>query len=138
MKDAFHAIGAFFQALGADINTAPPAFAYQVQKLSFAATGSFAGLETQANDLVNNVCKAVGENLGSAQSGLLKDFSLFIRVVNDSPGKWLLGKILHDVPTIVALGLPALPQGNYNGLVDQLGDDWVAGITFIDSILEVL
>ena len=182
MKDAFHAIGAFFQALGADIaaavewlkhnvidlikaawangqkiatfiNTAPPAFAYQVQKLSFAATGFFTGLETQANDLVNNVCQAVtGETLGSAplppppsdtgsssaQSGLLKDASLFIRVVNDSPGKWLLDKILHDVPTIVALGLPAPPQGNYNGLVDQLGDDWVAGITFIDSILEFL
>jgi hypothetical protein len=182
MKDAFHAIGAFFQALGADIvaavewlkhnvidlikaawangqtiatfiNTAPPAFAYQVQKLSFETAGFFTGLETQANDLVNNVCQAVtGETLGSAplppppsdtgsssaQSGLLKDFSLFIRVVNDSPGKWLLDKILHDVPSIVALGLPTLPQGNYNGLVDQLGDDWVAGISFIDSILEFL
>jgi hypothetical protein len=182
MKDAFHAIAGFFQALGADIvaavewlkhnvidllkaawangqtiaafiDTAPPAFAYQVQKLSFETTGFFTGLETQANGLINNVCQAVtGETLGSApqpppptdtgsgsaQSGLLKDAKLFIKVVNDSPGKWLLDKLLHDVPSIVSLGMPTLPQANYNGLVNQLGDDWVAGITFADSILEFL
>ena len=180
MKDAFHAIGGFFQALGADIvealewlkhnvidllkdawanagtiatfiGSAPPAFAYQVQQLEFSADNFFINLETETTDLINKVAVALtGMTVGSpaqqptppsdtgstsSQSRLLKDIGEFTKVINDSPGKWLLDKITADVPPIASLGVPLLPQANYETLTEDLATDWNAGMQFVQSLL---
>jgi hypothetical protein len=179
MKDAFHAIGGFFQALGADIaeaiqwlkhnvldllkdawanagtiatfiDSAPPAFAYQVQQLEFSANNFFTGLETETTNLINEVAVALtGMTVGSpaqqptpssdtgstsSQSRLLKDVGEFTKVINDSPGKWLLDKITADVPPIVSLGVPLLPQANYETLTEDLATDWNKGMQFVQSL----
>jgi hypothetical protein len=178
IKDAFHAIGGFFQALGADITEAlqwlkhnvlellqaardngeqiatfigsgPAAFSYQVQKLSFETANFFTNLTNKANTLIGNVETAVtGETLAkapqqanptdtgssSAQSGLAKDFGLFTKVINDTPGMWLWHKLEHDVPSVASLGLPTFTQANYTDLVTQMGTDWTAGKDFIESV----
>ena len=178
MKDAFHAIGGFFQALGADIieglqwlkhnvlellqaawdngekiatfiGSAPAAFISQVNTLSFETKNFFTSLATEANTLIGNVETAVtGETLAkapqqapptdtgssSAQSGLAKDFGLFTKVINDTPGMWLWHKLEQDVPPVASLGLPTFTQGNYTDLVNQMGDDWTTGKAFIESV----
>jgi hypothetical protein len=178
MKDAYHAIGGFFQALGADIDealqwlkhnvlallkaawdngeqiatfigTGPAAFSYQVQKLSFETANFFTSLTSQANTLIGNVETAVtGETLAkapqqtdptdtgssSAQSGLAKDFGLFTKVINDTPGMWLYHKLQQDVPPVASLGLPTFTQASYTDLVTQMGTDWTAGKDFIESV----
>jgi hypothetical protein len=177
MKDAFHAIGGFFQALGADIieglqwlkhnvlellqaawgngekiatfiGSAPAAFTSQVSTLSFETKDFFTSLTNEANTLIGNVETAVtGETLAkapqqtpptdtgssSAQSGLAKDFGLFTKVINDTPGMWLWHKLEQDVPPVASLGLPTFTQGNYTDLVNQMGDDWATGKAFIES-----
>lgn len=133
------------------IGTAPDAFAYQVQQLEFSANNFFAKLETETTDLINGVAAALtGMTVGSpakqptppsntgstsSQSGLLKDVGEFTKVINDAPGKWLLDKITADVPPIVSLGVPLLPQANYETLTEDLATDWNAGMQFVQSLL---
>lgn len=178
MKDAFHAIGGFFQALGADIleglqwlkhnvlellkaawdngqqiatfiGSAPAAFSSQVNTLSFKTDTFFTDLADKAHGLISTAENAVtGETLAKApqqtsppgtgssgaQSGLAKDFGLFTKVINDTPGMWLWHKLEQDVPSVATLQLPTFTQGDYTVLVNQLGVDWTAGKDFIESV----
>ncbi len=182
IKDAFHAIGGFFQALGADIENgvgwllhnvidllkaawangktvasaigaAPAGLATQVQKLNFTVDNFFTNAESEVTDWINNkLAPAVnGKTLGSApnqtppasgdtgsssaQSGLAKDFGMFTRVINDTPGMWLYHKFQQDVPPIVSLGMPNVTQSKYDTIVnDQLATDWADGIALIEAL----
>jgi hypothetical protein len=182
IKDAFHAIGGFFQALGADIENgvgwllhnvidllkaawangqtvasaigaAPAGLATQVQKLNFTVDNYFTNAESEVTDWINNkLAPAVsGKTLGSApnqtppasgdtgsssaQSGLAKDFGMFTRVINDTPGMWLYHKFQQDVPPIVSLGMPNVTQSKYDTIVnDQLATDWADGIALIEAL----
>ncbi len=182
IKDAFHAIGGFFQALGADIENgvgwllhnvidllkaawangktvanaigaAPAGLATQVQKLNFTVDNFFTNAESEVTDWINNkLAPAVnGKTLGSApnqtppasgdtgsssaQSGLAKDFGMFTRVINDTPGMWLYHKFQQDVPPIVSLGMPNVTQSKYDTIVnDQLATDWADGIVLIEAL----
>ena len=185
MKDAFHAIGGFFQALGADIveglqwlkhnvlellkaawanagtiatfiGSAPAAFAAQVQQLEFAADNFFIGLEGDTTALIDKGYTAVtGMTLGSpapqptpsapgdtgsssAQSKLLTDVGEFSKVINDSPGKWLLDKITADVPSVVSLGMPTLAQANYETYLEDLADGWNNGSATVSDLLSAM
>jgi hypothetical protein len=182
IKDAFHAIGGFFQALGADIENgvgwllhnvidllkaawangqtvasaigaAPAGLATQVQKLNITVDNFFTNLESEVTDWIDNkLAPAVsGKTLGSApnqtppasgdtgsssaQSGLAKDFGMFTRVINDTPGMWLYHKFQQDVPPIVSLGMPNVTQSKYDTIVnDQLATDWADGIALVEAL----
>jgi hypothetical protein len=136
------------------IGSAPDAFAYQVQQLEFSANNFFTNLETETTDLINGVAVALtGMTVGSpakqptppsdtgstsSQSGLLKDVGQFTKVINDAPGKWLLDKITADVPPIVSLGVPLLPQANYETLTEDLAADWNDGMQSVQSLLKFM
>jgi hypothetical protein len=182
IKDAFHAVGGFFQALGADIveglqwlkhnvldllnavrtnaanvatfiGSAPAAFAAQVKKLDFSVNNIFIGLEGDTTALIDKGYTAVtGMTLGSpapqptpsapgdtgstsSQSKLLKDVGEVSKVINDAPGKWLLDKITKDVPPVVSLGMPTLPQPNYETPLEDLADAWNNASTVVSDLL---
>lgn len=185
IKDAFHAVGAFFQALGADIlealqwlkhnvldllkaawanaqtlatfiGSAPAAFAAQVQQLEFSADNFFTGLESDTTALISKGYTAVtGMTLGSpapqptpsapgdtgstsSQSKLLKDVGEFSKVINDTPGKWLLDKITKDMPPVVSLGMPTLPPANYETYLEDLTEAWNNGSTAVSDLLDTM
>ncbi|HEY1919685.1 MAG TPA: hypothetical protein VGH27_29290 [Streptosporangiaceae bacterium] len=182
MRDAFHAIGGFFQALGADIGdavqwlkhnvlellkaawanaetlatfigSAPAAFAAQLKQLEFSADNFFTGLENETTALIDKGYQAVtGMTLGSpapqpaptapgdtgstsAQAKLLKDAAEFYKVINDTPGKWLLDKLMSDMPPIVSLGVPTLPQANYETPLEDLAAGWNNGSAAVSALL---
>jgi hypothetical protein len=181
MKDAFHAIGGFFQALGADIveglqwlmhnvvellqaawangkaiasaiGAAPAGLAHQIQKLDITVDNFFTNLEGKVTTGISQFSQHVnGKTLGSApnqtppapgdtgsssaQSGLAKDFGLFTRVINDTPGMWLYNKFEEDVPPIVSLGMPNVTQSKYDTIVnDDLATDWAGGIALVEAL----
>ena len=135
------------------VGAAPAGLATQVQKLNITVDNFFTNLESEVTAWINNkLAPAVnGKSLGSApnqtppasgdtgsssaQSGLAKDFGMFTRVINDTPGMWLYHKFQQDVPPIVSLGMPNVTQSKYDTIVnDQLATDWADGIALIEAL----
>jgi hypothetical protein len=135
------------------IGSAPDAFAAQVKQLDFSANQYFANLESDTKTLIGKGYKAVtGYTLGSpapqptpsppgdtgstgSQSKLLKDVGEFSKVINDAPGKWLLDKITQYVPPVVSLGMPTLPQQNYEAYLEDLTGAWNNGSAAVSDLL---
>jgi hypothetical protein len=175
MKHAFHVIGGFFNALGADIKSAVQwlwhdivAFLKDVKttadqlqtwitqlggEMTSALTtikidtdNWFSAKEQQAHDAISYMKNAAEGTLGGpplppptddtgstgSQSKLLTDLGEIVKVMNDAPGKWLLDKLLSYLP--VTDPGPVIDQSTYEPLLQQLGKDWVDGMTFSQAL----
>ncbi len=175
MKHAFHVIGGFFNALGADIKSAVEwlwhdivAFLKDVKTtadqlqtwitdlggevttalntIKIDTDAWFTRKEQDATDAITYMKNTAEGTLGGpplppptndtgssgSQSKLLKDLGEIAKVMNDAPGKWLLDKLLSYLP-VTDTG-PVIDQSTYEPLLQQLGKDWVDGMTFSQNL----
>lgn len=136
------ATAAQFQTWISDLGTNITA---AVNQIEITTDTWFSEKEAEAHAAISNLKNLVEGTLGgptlppatdtgsaSNQSHLGKDLSFLGKVMNDSPGKWLLDKLLSYLP-VTDTG-PDIPASIYQPLLQDLANDWADAMTFSDEL----
>ena len=112
----------------------------------------FSGEETAAHNAIANLETTIeDETFGNAAplppmssdtgssnderklSKAIRDLSYIVKVINDTPGKWLMDKYLSYMPPNDSG--PPVSQDTWLPVLNSLADDWQKGMTFSASLL---